>query len=64
MIIKENIRNHRKITENVDVPTKLLISQLLTVIEKQTGYQNNARALLGIIKFSLLEISELQNRLY
>ena len=64
MIIKENIRNHRKITENaVDVPTTLLISQLLTAIEKQTGYQNNAKALLGIIKFSLLEISELQNHL-
>ena len=56
MIIKENIRNHRKITENaVDVPTSLLISQLLTAIEKQTGYQNNAKA--------LLEISELQNHL-
>ena len=44
MIIKENIRNHRKITEKLrGIPTKLLISQLLIATEYQTWLRNNAK---------------------
>ena len=47
MIIKSNIRNIRKIAENLEgMHIKLLITQLLIAIEKQTWYQNNARALI------------------
>ena len=43
MIIKENIRNHRKITEKRGKTSQiLLISKILLAIEYQIWYQNNA----------------------